>query len=85
MELYLNKKKEKNKEVFDRLALKKEIEDELGVNLVWSRGDGIILSKIYYECKDAGIETEENWEKVALFQTKWSKKFYGVFSPYLES
>lgn len=85
VELYLGKtKKEENKAVFDKLFLvRSEIETTIGVPLVWSRGDDIKSSKIYYELKNVSIENETDWIQMANFHALWSKKFYDVLVPYL--
>ena len=86
VELYLGKsKKEDNKKAFDAIIFYKDtIEDTLGVRLTWKRGEDIKSSKIYYELRGVSIENETDWQRMAEFQAKWSKKFYDVIVPYLE-
>ena len=85
VELYLGKaKKEDNKNVFDALILNKdEIENSLGVNLIWDRGNDTKSSKIFYQINDVSIENETDWLRMAKFHAKWSKAFYDVMVPYL--
>lgn len=85
VELYLSKaKKEDNKNVFDALILNKdEIENSLGVNLIWDRGNDTKSSKIFYQINDVSIENETDWIRMAKFHAKWSKVFYDVMVPYL--
>lgn len=85
VELYLAKaKKEENKNAFDTLISHKDmIENSLGVNLTWNRGEDTKSSKIYYQINDVSIENETDWFKMAKFHAEWSKKFYDVIVPYL--
>jgi hypothetical protein len=62
---------------------KTEIENNLGVLLVWSRRNDIKSSRIYYELDNVSIGQEIDWLQMARFQAKWSKKFYDVIVPYL--
>ena len=80
VELYFGKSdNEKNKEAFDRIAVHKEmIENMLGVSLIWDRGDDKKSSKIFYTLEGVGIEKEEDWPVVARFHAKWTAKFYEV-------
>ncbi len=85
VELYLGKtNKEENKSAYDKLFLSKsDIEAALGVPLVWSRGDDIKSSKVYYQLEHVSIENEMDWFRMAKFHADWSKKFYDVIVPYL--
>lgn len=85
VELYLLRAtKEENKTLFDMLfSHKDEIESTLGVPLVWSRGDNIKSSKIYYQLGGVSVENETDWLQMARFHAEWSKKFYDVLVPYL--
>ena len=85
VDLYLGKaKKEENKKAFDMLmSHKDDIEKALGASLVWSRGDDIKSSKIYYQLNGVSIENETDWRQMARFHAEWSKKFYDVIVPYL--
>lgn len=66
-----------NKMVFDKLYTYKEsIESELGVTLLWDRGEDKKSSKIYYELKGLSINDEIDWPRMAKFHAEWSKKMY---------
>ena len=75
-----------NKKAFDVVAShKKEIEDALGVQLIWDRGDDKKSSKIYYKIDGVGIDNEADWPVIAKFHAKWTVKFYEVIVvPYLK-
>ena len=63
--------------VFDKLYTYKEsIESELGVTLLWDRGEDKKSSKIYYELKGLSINDEIDWPRMAKFHAEWSKKMY---------
>lgn len=85
VELYLGKSnKEINKNSFDKLfAHKEEIEENLGIPLVWNRNDELKASKIYFQLDNVSIEKEVDWLQMARFHAEWSKKFYDVIVPYL--
>ena len=85
VDLYLGKaKKEENKKAFDMLMTHKDdIENALGVSLIWSRGDDIKTSKISYQLNGVSIYNETDWLQMANFHAVWSKKFYDVIVPYL--
>lgn len=86
VEMYFGKsKKEDNKKTFDALQIHKaDIENALGVSLVWNRGDDIKSSKIFYQLDGVSIENEVDWLQMARFHAEWSKKFYDVMVPYLK-
>ena len=66
-----------NKRIFDALfARKAEIEAELGVQLVWNRGDEQKSSKVSYEQKGISINNEDDWLRMSRFHAEWSKKIY---------
>ena len=65
------------------MSHKDDIEKALGASLVWSRGDDIKSSKIYYQLNGVSIENETDWRQMARFHAEWSKKFYDVIVPYL--
>jgi len=66
-----------NKKVFDKLYTYKDtIESDLGVNLLWDRGEDKKSSKIYYELKGLSINDEIDWPRMAKFHAEWSKKMY---------
>ena len=85
VEIYLgNANKEYNKRAFDRLmSYKTQIENDLGVSLVWKRSDDIKSSKVYYQLTSVSVENETDWLQMAKFHVEWSKKFYDVIVPYL--
>lgn len=85
VDLHLGKvKKEENKKSFDMLMTHKDdIENALGVSLIWSRGDDIKTSKISYQLNGVSIYNETDWLQMANFHAVWSKKFYDVIVPYL--
>ncbi|EEI86979.1 putative phage DNA packaging protein [Anaerococcus lactolyticus ATCC 51172] len=85
VDLFLGKaKKEENKKAFDMLMTHKDdIENTLGVSLIWYRGDDIKSSKISYQLNGVSIKNETDWLKMARFHVGWSKKFYDVIVPYL--
>lgn len=87
VEIYIKRPiKEENKEIFDDLMKNKEtIEKEMGVPLIWNRGDDIKASKIYYQWQNVSIENESEWHQMAKFHAVWSKKLLDVFTPYLVS
>ena len=74
-----------NKKGFDLVsAHKSEIEEALGINLTWDRGDDKKSSKIFYKIDGVGIDKEDDWQTIARFHAKWTVKFYEVIvKPYL--
>lgn len=80
VELYLGKaSKEENKEAFDKLySHKEEIENVLGVSLLWNRNDDVKASRIYFQLDDVSIGNESDWPKMAEFHAEWSKRFYNL-------
>ena len=80
VELYLGKaSKEENKEAFDKLySHKEEIENVLGVSLLWNRNDDVKASRIYFQLDDVSIGNESVWPKMAEFHAEWSKRFYNL-------
>ena len=85
VDLYLGKtKKELNKSAYDYLFKnKKDIENELGVELLWERSEETKASSVSYCLSDASIKDETDWDRMAKFHANWSKKFYDVFVPKL--
>ncbi len=86
VEIYLGKSdKTANKKAFDLLINhRNEIEEKMGVPLVWNRNDDAKGSKIYYQLSGVSIENEVDWLQMARFHAEWSKKFYDVVIPYLQ-
>lgn len=73
-----------NKQVFDdTYAHKSTIESQLGVSLIWDRGNDKKSSKITYEQSGISINNEADWSRMAKFHADWSKKFYDAFVPYI--
>lgn len=85
IEFYLGRDdKAFNKKAFDCVfAHKAEIEDTLGVELTWDRGDDKKSSKITYERKGISINNEEDWSRMARFHAEWSKKLYDAMTGYV--
>lgn len=85
VEIYMgNARKEYNKAAYDKLmSFKETIENDMGVSLIWKRGDDVKSSKIYHEIRNVSIENETDWIQMAKFHAEWSKKFYDVIVPYL--
>ena len=74
--------KEFNKKAFDCVhAHKTEIEQKLGVTLIWDRGDDKKSSKIAYEIKGMSINNEDDWQRMSKFHAEWSKKIYDAMTP----
>ena len=85
VEIYMgNARKEYNKAAYDKLmSFKETIENDMGVSLIWKRGDDVKSSKVYHEIRNVSIENETDWIQMAKFHAEWSKKFYDVIVPYL--
>lgn len=85
VELYMgNASKDYNKAAYDRLiTYRAQIESDLGVSLIWNRGDDIKSCKVSYQIDNLSIENETDWLQMAKFHAEWSKKFYDVIVPYL--
>lgn len=87
VEVYLGKAdNNENKRAFDIVAAHKaEIEEALGVQLIWDRGNDKKSSKIYYKIDGVGIDNEDDWPVLAKFHAKWSVKLYeAIVVPYLK-
>lgn len=75
----------KNKAAFDKLfPHKTEIEEELGVELVWNRNDGQKSSSIGYALPDVNFTSEADWPRMAEFHAAWSEKLLQTVLPYLK-
>ena len=87
IDFYLgNSDKQKNKETFDLLYKHKaEIENKLGITLVWNRADNHKASWISYHLDNVSITNEADWPKMAKFHAKWSDKICGLLLEYLLS
>ena len=66
------------------LAKKNEIEQKLGVSLIWNRNDDAKSSKVAYSLNNVSIENETDWLQMAKFHAEWSKKLHDVIVPYLK-
>ena len=86
VEIYLGKaSQELNKKAYDYLLTKKsEIEQKLGVSLIWNRNDDAKCSKVAYTLSNVTIENETDWLQMAKFHAEWSKKLHDVIVPYLK-
>ena len=83
--LYFESAKEANKEAFDYMfAHKADIENALGVPLIWNRADDNIASYIAYEIRGISIGNETDWIRMAKFHAEWSRKFADVMLPVLQ-
>jgi hypothetical protein len=84
--VFARSNKQENKDAFDRLFLNKaEIESKLGTSLQWNRGDDIKSSKVFIQLNNVSIENETDWLQMANFHAEWTKKFYDVVVPYIQS
>ncbi len=86
VELYLGKPEAaENKKLYDLIiSHKEEIETELGVKLVWDRGEDKKSSRIYFQINDVSIDNETDWLQMARFHSEWSKKFNDTIVPYIK-
>lgn len=77
--------KAQNKAAYDLLLEKKdEIENALGVQLKWERGDQYKASWLSYILEGVSIANESDWQKMAAFHAEWSKKICDAILPYLK-
>lgn len=75
----------RNKASFDLLySHKDEIEEELGITLVWERADQYKASWLSYHLKDVSIVNEADWPRMARFHAEWSDAICNVVLPYLQ-
>lgn len=76
--------KDKNKEIFEYLYdFKDEIKDIVGLELLWDKRDGEILSKIS-QAYVIDISDVDNWLLAIDWQVKLAEKLYIAFYPLLE-
>lgn len=74
----------KNKEAFDNLfSHKAEIEEELGMELVWERANQYKISWVCLHLKDVNVMKEADWPRMAKFHAEWSDKICNAILPYL--
>ena len=75
-----------NKAAFDLLrSHKDEIEEELGISLVWERADEYKASWLSYHLHDVSITNEADWSRMAKFHAEWSDKICDAVLPYLQN
>ena len=75
-----------NKAAFDLLrSHKDEIEEELGVSLVWERADEYKASWLCFHLRDVSITNEADWPRMAKFHAEWSDRICNVVLPYLQN
>lgn len=75
-----------NKAAFDLLrSHKEEIENELGISLVWERANEYKASWLSYQLRDVSITSEADWPRMAKFHAEWSDKICNVVLPYLQN
>lgn len=75
-----------NKAAFDMLrSHKDEIEEELGISLVWERADEYKASWLCYHLRDVSITNEADWPRMAKFHAEWSDKICNAVLPYLQN
>lgn len=76
--------KDRNKEIFDYLYdFKDEIEDIVGIELLWDKREGEISSKIS-QAFVIDISDVDNWPIAIDWQVKLAEKLYIAFYPLLE-
>lgn len=87
VQFYLNNvDQEKNKEAFDKLFKNKnEIEDRLGVSLIWQRATDNRASWIDYRLDEVSIINESDWPRIAKFHAEWSDKILSEMLEHLLS
>lgn len=76
--------KQFNKAAYKHLEkMKADIEDELGVKLLWYPLENKIASFVSYHLDNVDYDNENDWQRMAEFHTEWSQKFYNTFVPRL--
>ena len=85
VDFYLGSRKQtKNKRAFDVLYIhKSEIENEMGMPLVWERANDNKASWIFIKLNDVNVMDQNDWERMAEFHTKYSRLFLDACLPYL--
>ncbi len=75
---------EVNKDAYDILfSHKDEIEEKLGIKLIWDRANSYKSSFISYYMNGVSIANEDDWGKMSSFMGEWSCKLRRVILPYL--
>ena len=75
-----------NKAAFDLLqAHKEEIEEELGISLIWERANEYKASWLSYHMRDVSVTNEADWPRMAKFHAEWSDRMCDVILPYLQN
>lgn len=85
VDIYLGSgKAEKNREAYQLLFQnKEEIEEKLGVELLWDPAEEYKASWASYPLNNVSVSNRNNWDKIADFLAEWSNKFREVMVPYL--
>jgi hypothetical protein len=80
--LYINSgDKNKNKAIFDALALKKDkIEEDFGGALTWERLDNNVTARIKFELTNVSVFNEGDWKKMISFMVDAVPRFEGAFN-----
>lgn len=63
---------------------KAKIEEKIGAELQWNRGDDIKFSKAFITLENVSIENETNWLQMPKFLADWTKEFFDVIVPYVK-
>ena len=86
VEFYLGMaSKEQNKALFDFLfARKRNIEEAMGTQLIWSRMDDNKASKIHISLPGVDISKDTDWPRMTKFHVDASKGLYRAFKDPLE-
>lgn len=85
IEFYLERSKEENKQLFDRLkGRQSEIETAYEKPLIWDRGDDKKTSRVYTVLEGVSIFKETDWLQMANYMAEWSRKMYVVFVPIMK-
>lgn len=85
IEFYLERSKEENKQLFDRLkGRQSEIETAYEKPLIWDRGDDKKTSRGYTVLEGISIFKETDWLQMANYMAEWSRKMYVVFVPIMK-
>jgi len=87
-EVFINRGRgdsEINKKTFDELLThKQEIEDELGVPLIWERMDDNVTSRIKLQRDGLNLYNEEDHSEMIDFMIEAMIKMHSVFKKYVE-
>lgn len=79
------KDKDYNKKTYDNLYKhRKDIEENLGVELNWYRLDDKKACYVSYYLNNINKKNETDWLQIAKFHAEWSRKFYEYVVPYIK-